>query len=67
MKPIWYFVGLILFIMGMLLMAAGLISLSSPPEIKPVLYELHSNIWWGAIMMIVGLIYILKNRKIKIE
>ncbi|MGE5796493.1 MAG: hypothetical protein ACM34M_16280 [Ignavibacteria bacterium] len=67
MKPIWYFVGLILFIMGLLLMAAGLISLSSPPEFKPVLYNLHSNIWWGAVMMIVGLVYIIKNRKIKIE
>ncbi len=67
MKPIWYFVGLILFVMGMLLIIAGLISLSSPPEFKPILYDLYPNIWWGAIMMIVGLVYIIRNRKIKIE
>lgn len=67
MKPIWYFVGLILFIMGLIVAAAGLLSLSSPPEVKPILYDLYPNIWWGAIMMIIGLIYIIKNRKIKIE
>jgi hypothetical protein len=67
MKPIWYFVGLILLTMGLVLVAAGLISLASPPEAKPVLYELHPNIWWGAVMMVIGTIYILKNRKVKIE
>jgi hypothetical protein len=67
MKPIWYFVGLILFIMGLILAITGLVSLSSPPEIKPVLYDLYPNIWWGAIMTVVGLIYIIKNRKVKIE
>ena len=67
MKPIWYFVGLILFIMGLILFITGLITLSSPPESKSMLYDLHPNIWWGAVMVIVGLIYIMKNRKVKIE
>lgn len=67
MKPIWYFVGLILFVMGLLLVISGLLNLSSVTEAKTVLPHLHADIWWGAIMMIVGLIYIIKNRKVKIE
>jgi hypothetical protein len=67
MKPIWYFVGLILFIMGLIIFITGLVNLSSPPETKPMLYDLHPNIWWGAVMTIAGLIYILNNRKKKIE
>ncbi|HVO75645.1 MAG TPA: hypothetical protein VMT35_16560 [Ignavibacteriaceae bacterium] len=67
MKPIWYFVGLILFIMGLVITLTGLFLLSSPAQSKSVLYDLHPNIWWGAVMMIVGLIYIIKNRKVKIE
>ncbi len=67
MKPIWYFVGLILFIMGLIILVTGLINLSSPPESKSVLYDLQPRIWWGTVMLVVGFIYIIKNRKIKIE
>jgi hypothetical protein len=67
MKPIWYFVGLILFTMGLVILLSGITFLSSPPEVKPVMHDLHPSIWWGAVMMIVGSIYIIKNRKVKIE
>ena len=67
MKPIWYFVGLILFIMGLILVITGLINLSSVSGTEDVLPALHPEIWWGAVMTIVGLIYILKNRNVKIE
>jgi uncharacterized membrane protein len=67
MKPIWYFVGLILSAMGLVLIIAGLYNLSSNAEPATVLPNLHADIWWGAVMFIVGLIYIIRNRKIKIE
>jgi uncharacterized membrane protein len=67
MKPIWYFVGLILSVMGLVLVIAGLYNLSSAVEPKTVLVHFHADIWWGALMFIVGLIYIIRNRKIKIE
>jgi hypothetical protein len=41
--------------------------LISPAQSKPVLGELHPDIWWGAIMVIVGVIFILRNRNVKIE
>jgi hypothetical protein len=61
MKPIWYFVGLILFITGAIVVASGIYTYINPPEVKKVLSELHSEIWWGAIMMVVGAIYVWKN------
>lgn len=67
MKPIWYFVGLILTIMGGIILLSGLYNLVYPPESKIVLSEKHPDIWWGAIMLLAGIIYIIRNRKITIE
>ena len=67
MKPIWYFVGLILLTMGIVLAAAGIYDLISHTESKSILGELYPSIWWGALMIIVGLVYIFKNKNVKIE
>ncbi len=63
MKPIWYFVGLILLITGGIIFATGIYYLIIPPDTKTVLWEIHPNIWWGLIMIIFGLIMFLKTRK----
>ena len=67
MKPIWYFVGIILAVMGLVLFVNGIVSLFSPAEKETVLGYLHPTIWWGGLMIIVGLIYIIKNKKITIN
>ncbi|MBU2444969.1 MAG: hypothetical protein KJ666_05275 [Bacteroidetes bacterium] len=67
MKPIWYFVGLILVITGLILVGAGIYSLIYPGDEKKVLADLHPNLWWGIFMVIVGLIYWIKNRNVTIE
>ena len=67
MKPIWYFVGLILSVIGLIILLTGIYMLILPAQSKPVLGELHPDIWWGAIMVIVGVIFILRNRNVKIE
>jgi hypothetical protein len=67
MKPIWYFVGLILTIMGGIIFLSGIYNLMYPPESEVVLSEKHPDIWWGAVMLVVGIIYVLRNRKITIE
>jgi uncharacterized membrane protein len=67
MKPIWYFVGLILSVIGLIILVTGIYILVSPSHSKPVLGELHPDIWWGAIMLIVGVLFILKNKNVKIE
>jgi hypothetical protein len=67
MKPIWYFVGLILLIIGSIIFVTGLYILFSPPETNPVLGELYPNIWWGALMIVVGFIYVFKNKNVIVE
>ncbi|OGU56410.1 MAG: hypothetical protein A2V66_05980 [Ignavibacteria bacterium RBG_13_36_8] len=67
MKPIWYFVGLILFIMGGIVLLTGTYQFFSPPETKTVLGEIHPRIWWGAIMIIFGGIMFLKNKNVSVD
>lgn len=63
MKPIWYFVGLILIIMGSLILLTGIYQIFNPPAVKTVLGETHPDIWWGAMMTLFGLAMYLKTRK----
>ena len=58
--PVWFFVGLLLAIYGALIEISGVLEYSHPPN--TVLAELHAPVWWGAIMMVVGAIYIGVNR-----
>jgi FtsH-binding integral membrane protein len=67
MKPIWYFVGLVLITMGGLLFIAGMVDLISPPARITVLAEMHTSLWWGLVMLVVGLIFFLRTRKTTIS
>jgi len=67
MKPIWYFVGLILLVIGSILLLTGLYLLISPAETNAVLSELYPNIWWGGLMVVVGIIYVVKNKNVIVE
>ena len=50
--PVWFFVGLLLGVYGLLILASGLAELSNPPA--TVLAHLHAPVWWGAVMIVVG-------------
>jgi hypothetical protein len=65
MKPIWYFVGLILLVMGGMILVSGVYQLMYPPPVTKVLAELHPNLWWGTLMIIFGGVMFLKTRKPK--
>jgi hypothetical protein len=54
---IWFFIGLSLLVNGVLIFGRGIYETIAPPENKVVLYNLHANIWWGALLLLVGLIY----------
>jgi len=62
MKPIWYFVGWILTIMGGIIFLTGIYYLISPASSHTVLANLHPNVWWGAIMLVAGIIFLWTNR-----
>lgn len=57
---IWFFIGILLTVYGVLITATGLIELSSPPANPPVLANLHASIWWGAVLLIIGLVYLIR-------
>ena len=63
MKPIWYFVGLILLVLGSIILLSGVYELINPPIVKTKLAELHPNLWWGAVMVVFGSVMFLKTRK----
>jgi len=67
MKPIWYFVGLFLTAVGIVVLASGLYDLANPPVEKTVLSEIHPGVWWGAVIVAAGLLFYFTNRKKKVE
>ena len=61
MISIWFFIGISLTVNGALILAAGIYQLINPPATpNVVLYNLHAGVWWGAILLVVGLIYCFK-------
>ena len=60
MISIWFFIGISLLVNGALILAAGVYQLANPPEDPGiVLFNLHANVWWGAILFVLGLLYCL--------
>jgi hypothetical protein len=57
---IWFFIGVLLTCYGVLITGAGLYDLVSPPVHPTVLANLHTGIWWGAVLLIIGLVYFIK-------
>lgn len=58
--PIWFFIGLLLSVYGVLILGTGIYGLLNPPEHPVVLANLHVDIWWGILLLVVGLIYDIK-------
>lgn len=54
---IWFFIGLILLIYGVLILWAGLQGLVSPAERTVTLANLHAGIWWGGFVLMLGVVY----------
>jgi hypothetical protein len=54
--PVWFFVGVILLTYGVLIFITGLTQVSNPPP--TVLNHLHAPIWWGAVLIAVGALYV---------
>lgn len=63
MISIWYFIGISLAVNGALILGAGIYQLLVPPA-NPgiVLFQLHANVWWGAVLLVLGLVYCIRYR-----
>jgi len=56
MIPVWFFVGVILLIYGVIILGTGIYEFSSPPP--TVLASTHPAVWWGALLTVIGGIYV---------
>jgi hypothetical protein len=61
--PIWFFIGVLLVIYGAIILGYGIFEFATgsyPPLVQ--LTELHTPIWWGASLLALGLLYVVKFR-----
>jgi FtsH-binding integral membrane protein len=54
--PVWFFVGVILLIYGILILATGIYEFHNPPP--TVLANLHPALWWGVLLIILGGLFV---------
>ena len=60
---VWFFVGLLLLVYGVMIFVSGLTEWSNPPD--TVLANLHAPVWWGALLMVLGGVYCVMFRPSK--
>ena len=60
--PIWFFIGALLAFYGLLILGVGIHGLFVAPAVAVAMAHLHIDIWWGAGMLILGFIYIVRFR-----
>ena len=62
MLTIWFFVGLMLTVLGVIVTATGVNYIFSPQE-RTALHQLNPNLWWGMIILIAGLAFLIPSWK----
>lgn len=55
---IWFFIGALLLIYGVAILASALMSLGEPAVRTVVLAELNAPVWWGALLIVLGAVYV---------
>ena len=63
---IWFFIGVLLTVYGVLILAYGIWELATGNFANVVLKELHAPVWWGALMLILGIFYSVRFRPGKV-
>lgn len=53
---IWFFIGVLLLIYGVLILGTGLMGMNAPTP-GVVHGELHVDIWWGILLVVLGAFY----------
>ena len=61
--PIWFFIGLLLLIYGAMIFGYGVFEWTTGSYAPGVqLTNLHTPVWWGAVLAALGLLYTVKFR-----
>lgn len=59
---IWYFIGVLLTVYGITILSYGIYELATHTTANVVLANLHAPVWWGALMLLLGLFYAIRFR-----
>jgi hypothetical protein len=59
---IWFFIGVLLTMYGALIEGYGIFELATGQTANVVLANLHAPVWWGGMLGILGLFYLIKFR-----
>jgi protein-S-isoprenylcysteine O-methyltransferase Ste14 len=62
MLSIWYFVGLMLTVLGVIVTLTGVYYIFSPQH-ETKLAELNPSLWWGCVILVAGLIFLITSWK----
>jgi len=60
--PIWFFIGFMLATYGAIVLGYGLYELATGTVANVQLANLHTPVWWGALLLLLGLVYLVKFR-----
>ncbi len=56
---IWFFIGSLLTVYGVIIVAVSLPALFGGAQPDVVLPGLHAGVWWGALMVALGVMYVI--------
>jgi len=62
MLSIWFFVGELLAVYGVLILIEGVLDFTPKAEASFVLARLHLQVWWGIGLIILGCFYLVHFR-----
>ena len=58
MLPVWFFIGVLLTLYGVIILVTAIRELSHPPAV--VLAQYHAGIWGGILLILIGGFYTLR-------
>jgi hypothetical protein len=59
---VWFFIGALLLIYGVLILSSGIYGLFVAPDHAVAMSRLHIGIWWGSGMVLFGAGYVIRFR-----
>jgi len=62
---IWFFIGVLLTSYGVIITSYGLYEVITGTLANVELAQLHAPLWWGAILLILGIVYCVKFKPTK--
>ena len=60
--PIWFFIGILLTIYGVLILGAGLWDVIYGIKRDVFMAEMHAAVWWGILLLAIGGFYCIRFR-----